>query len=73
MTAPAGLVSFADWLPYVAELAAKATLVLLLTTIVAALLWRSSAAVRHLVCCVGIIAGLTGLSAAELRSCALQA
>lgn len=50
-----GLVSSTDWLPFLASLAAKATLVLLLTALVAGLLWRSSAAVRHLVWCVGIV------------------
>jgi len=44
----------AEWLPLLAEIAAKATLILLLTALVAALLWRASAAVRHLVWCVGV-------------------
>ncbi|HEU0014217.1 MAG TPA: M56 family metallopeptidase [Longimicrobium sp.] len=50
----------AGWLPLLAELALKATLVLLLTAVVAALLWRASAAVRHLVWCVGV-AGVLAL------------
>ncbi|HEX9937948.1 MAG TPA: M56 family metallopeptidase [Longimicrobium sp.] len=48
------LASNTDWLVLLAQLAAKATLVLLLTAAAAALLWRSSAAVRHLVWCVGV-------------------
>jgi len=50
----------AAWLPFLAALAAKATLVLLLTAIAAALLWRSSAAVRHMVWCTGV-AGVLAL------------
>ncbi|HEV2131974.1 MAG TPA: M56 family metallopeptidase, partial [Longimicrobiaceae bacterium] len=50
----------ADPIPFLAELTVKATLVLLLTAAAAALLWRSSAAVRHLVSCVGI-AGVLAL------------
>jgi beta-lactamase regulating signal transducer with metallopeptidase domain len=45
----------AEWLPLLAELAAKATLILLLAAAVSALLWRASAAVRHLVWCVAVI------------------
>lgn len=48
------LASSTDWLVLLAQLAAKATLILLLTAAAAALLWRSSAAVRHLVWCVGV-------------------
>jgi beta-lactamase regulating signal transducer with metallopeptidase domain len=55
MTMPTGFNSYADWLPFLAELAAKATVLLLLTAVVAALLWRSSAATRHLVWCMGIV------------------
>jgi beta-lactamase regulating signal transducer with metallopeptidase domain len=55
MNTSAAFASASNWLPFVAELAAKATLVLLLAAVVAALLWRSSAAVRHLVWCVGIV------------------
>lgn len=44
-----------DWLPFLAALAAKATLVLLVTAAAAALLWRASAATRHLVWCAGIV------------------
>ncbi|HZG43388.1 MAG TPA: M56 family metallopeptidase [Longimicrobium sp.] len=51
----AGLIPGAEWLPLLAELAAKATLILLLAAAVSALLWRASAAVRHLVWCVAVI------------------
>ena len=51
----AGLIPGAEWLPLLAELAAKATLVLLLAAAVSALLWRASAAVRHLVWCVAVV------------------
>jgi beta-lactamase regulating signal transducer with metallopeptidase domain len=51
----AGLMPGAEWLPLLGELAAKATLVLLLAAAVSALLWRASAAVRHLVWCVAVI------------------
>ncbi|HEY7768110.1 M56 family metallopeptidase [Longimicrobium sp.] len=51
----AGLMPGAEWLPLLAELAAKATLILLLAAAVSALLWRASAAVRHLVWCVAVI------------------
>jgi beta-lactamase regulating signal transducer with metallopeptidase domain len=54
MSLRTGFLSQVDWLPFLGELAAKATLVLLLTAVAAALLWRSSAAVRHLVWCVGV-------------------
>jgi beta-lactamase regulating signal transducer with metallopeptidase domain len=51
----AGLMPGAEWLPLLAELAAKATLILLLAAAVSALLWRASAAVRHLVWCTAVI------------------
>jgi beta-lactamase regulating signal transducer with metallopeptidase domain len=51
----AGLMPGAEWLPLLAELAAKATLILLLAAAVSALLWRASAAVRHLVWCVAVV------------------
>ncbi|MBW3655420.1 MAG: M56 family metallopeptidase, partial [Gemmatimonadetes bacterium] len=51
----AGLMPGAEWLPLLAELAAKATLILLLAAAVSAMLWRASAAVRHLVWCVAVI------------------
>jgi beta-lactamase regulating signal transducer with metallopeptidase domain len=51
----AGLMPGAEWLPLLAELAAKATLILLLAAAASALLWRASAAVRHLVWCVAVI------------------
>ncbi|HEX6372682.1 MAG TPA: M56 family metallopeptidase [Longimicrobium sp.] len=54
------LIPGAEWLPFLAQLALKATLVLLVTAIAAALLWRSSAAVRHMVWCVGV-AGVLAL------------
>ena len=50
-----GFVPGAEWLPLLAELAAKATLVMLLAAGAAALLWRASAALRHLVWCVGVV------------------
>jgi beta-lactamase regulating signal transducer with metallopeptidase domain len=52
------LIPGAHWLPLLAELAAKATLVLLLAAVVAALLWRASAATRHMVWCVGVLSVL---------------
>jgi beta-lactamase regulating signal transducer with metallopeptidase domain len=52
--------SGAEWLPFLAVLAAKATLVLLLTAAAAALLGRASAAARHMVWCVGV-AGVLAL------------
>ena len=58
MTGAAGFAAGAEWLPFLAQVAAKSTLVLLLTAGAAALLWRASAAVRHLVWCVGIVAVL---------------
>jgi beta-lactamase regulating signal transducer with metallopeptidase domain len=54
-----GFLSSTGWLPFLAALAAKATLVLLLTAIAAAALWRASAATRHLVWCAGIVGVLT--------------
>lgn len=54
MSGAVTLLQNVDWLALLAELAAKATLVLLLTAAAAAVLWRASAAVRHLVWCVGI-------------------
>ncbi|HEX2210862.1 MAG TPA: M56 family metallopeptidase, partial [Longimicrobium sp.] len=50
----------AEWLPLLAQLALKATLILLVTALAAAALWRSSAAVRHMVWCVGV-AGVLAL------------
>jgi beta-lactamase regulating signal transducer with metallopeptidase domain len=47
--------SGAEWLPFLAVLAAKATLVMLLTAAAAALLGRASAAARHMVWCVGVV------------------
>ncbi len=58
MSAPAPFFPGAEWLPLLAELAAKATLVLLLAAAASALLWRSSAAVRHMVWCVGVMSVL---------------
>jgi beta-lactamase regulating signal transducer with metallopeptidase domain len=55
-----GLIPGAEWLPFLAQLAAKATLVLVVTAIAAALLWRASAAVRHMVWCAGV-AGVLAL------------
>jgi hypothetical protein len=52
--------SGAEWLPFLAVLAAKATLVLLVTAAAAALLGRASAAARHMVWCVGV-AGVLAL------------
>ncbi|MBW3571435.1 MAG: hypothetical protein KY467_10035 [Gemmatimonadetes bacterium] len=60
MTLASALVPGAEWLPLLAQLAAKATLILLATALAAALLWRASAAVRHLVWCVGV-AGVLAL------------
>lgn len=54
MMIPDGLVPGAEWLPLLAQLALKATLILGVTAVAAAALWRSSAAVRHLVWCVGM-------------------
>ena len=52
---PMNFIPEAAWLPLLAQLAAKATLVLALAAAAAAVLWRSSAAVRHLVWCVGVV------------------
>lgn len=52
------LIPGADWLPLLAQIAAKATLVLLLAAVVAALLWRASAATRHMVWCVAVLSVL---------------
>lgn len=60
MIIPDGLVPGAEWLPFLAQLALKATLILGVTAVAAAALWRSSAAVRHLVWCVGV-AGVLAL------------
>lgn len=49
------LLAGAAWLPFLAALAAKATLVLGVAALAAALLGRASAAVRHLVWLVGIV------------------
>jgi beta-lactamase regulating signal transducer with metallopeptidase domain len=54
MMIPDALVPGAEWLPFLAQLALKATLILGVTAVAAAALWRSSAAVRHLVWCVGM-------------------
>jgi beta-lactamase regulating signal transducer with metallopeptidase domain len=54
MMIPDGVVPGAEWLPFLAQLALKATLILGVTAVAAAALWRSSAAVRHLVWCVGV-------------------
>lgn len=55
---PSALIPGAEWLPFLAQLALKATLILLVTAGAAALLWRSSAAVRHMVWCTGVAAVL---------------
>ncbi|HEX2080719.1 MAG TPA: M56 family metallopeptidase [Longimicrobium sp.] len=52
------LIPGAEWLPLLAQIAAKATLVLLLAAVVAALLWRASAATRHMVWCVAVLSVL---------------
>ena len=49
----------ADWLPLLAEFAVKATVILTLTAAAAGLMWRCSAAVRHMVWTVGIASMLT--------------
>ncbi|WP_420129226.1 M56 family metallopeptidase [Longimicrobium sp.] len=65
----AAIVPGAEWLPFLAQLALKATLILAVTAMVAAALWRSSAAVRHLVWCVGV----AGVLALPLFSAVLPA
>ncbi|HEX5871006.1 MAG TPA: hypothetical protein VFY65_11340, partial [Longimicrobium sp.] len=60
MMIPSELVPGAEWLPFLAQLALKATLILLVTAVAAAMLWRSSAAVRHMVWCAGV-AGVLAL------------
>lgn len=55
---PSALIPGAEWLPVLAQLALKATLILLVTAGAAALLWRSSAAARHMVWCTGVAAVL---------------
>jgi beta-lactamase regulating signal transducer with metallopeptidase domain len=55
---PSALIPGAEWLPVLAQLALKATLILLVTALAATVLWRSSAAVRHMVWCVGVAAVL---------------
>lgn len=45
----------AEWLPLLAELAAKATLILVLAGLANVLLWRASAALRHMVWCVAVV------------------
>jgi beta-lactamase regulating signal transducer with metallopeptidase domain len=60
MSAAAHFLGETSWLPFLAELGAKATLVLLLTALASALLWRSSAATRHMVWCMGV-AGVLAL------------
>jgi beta-lactamase regulating signal transducer with metallopeptidase domain len=52
------LVPGAEWLPFLAQLALKATLILLVAALASAALWRSSAAVRHMVWCVAVAAVL---------------
>ncbi len=59
----------AEWLAFLAQLALKATLVLLVAGAAAALLRRSSAAVRHMVWCLGI----AGVLALPVLSLALPA
>jgi hypothetical protein len=54
------LIPGAEWLPLLAQLALKATLILLAAAAASAALWRSSAAVRHMVWCVGV-AGVLAL------------
>jgi hypothetical protein len=54
MNVHAMLTGAPGWFPYLVEVAAKATVVLLLTALAAALLWKASAAVRHMVWSVGI-------------------
>lgn len=51
----AGLMPGAEWLPLLGEFAAKATLIMALAALAATLLWRASAAVRHLVWCAGVV------------------
>jgi beta-lactamase regulating signal transducer with metallopeptidase domain len=67
-----GAIDFAGaaaWLPLLAGLAAKATLVLLLAAAVTAAMWRASAAARHLVWCVAVV----GVLALPVLSSALPA
>lgn len=59
MISPA-LLPGAEWLPLLAQLALKATLILLVAAAASAALWRSSAAVRHMVWCVAV-AGVLAL------------
>ncbi|HEU4884086.1 MAG TPA: M56 family metallopeptidase [Longimicrobium sp.] len=59
MISPA-LIPGAEWLPLLAQLALKSTLILLVAWMAATALWRSSAAVRHMVWCVGV-AGVLAL------------
>jgi beta-lactamase regulating signal transducer with metallopeptidase domain len=49
MSIPAFLLPLAEWLPVLLGFAAKASVILLVGTIASALLWRSSAALRHMV------------------------
>lgn len=69
MTILTDLFPGAEWLPFVGEMTVKATLVLVLTAAVAGLLWRASAAVRHMVWSVGVI----GVLALPLLSVLLPA
>jgi beta-lactamase regulating signal transducer with metallopeptidase domain len=66
---PQALIPGAEWLPFLAALALKATLILLVAAAAAALLWRSSAAVRHMVWCVAV----AGVLALPLLSAVLPA
>jgi beta-lactamase regulating signal transducer with metallopeptidase domain len=54
MTMTSELVSGLSWIPFLAELALKATVVLALTAAAAVALRRYSAAARHMVWCVGL-------------------
>jgi beta-lactamase regulating signal transducer with metallopeptidase domain len=59
----------ADWLPFFVQFTVKATLILAVAWMACALLWRSSAAVRHLVWS----AGVAGVLALPLLSATLPA
>ena len=51
----AAILAGVDWLPLIASLALKATVVLAVAAGAATLLWRASAAVRHTVWFAGVI------------------